>query len=108
MDCLATDRPNRRREIENLYQNSDVQTLQRLAGHGADQFEIFVEVNHYETRQFGGRRDQEVRNRRGSVMPAIGEHLLHLHRAHLYGGGEVLGWHRNRRRTQRGRSEVGP
>jgi hypothetical protein len=45
----------------------------RLAGQRGNQFEVLVDMEHGEFSEFRRGRDQQIRNRRCPVLPALGE-----------------------------------
>lgn len=44
-----------------------------LASDRGDEVEVLVDVQHGESGEFGGRRDEQVGDRRGAVLATVGE-----------------------------------
>ena len=74
------------------------ESLLRLAGQRGDQFEVLVEMQHGEFGELRRGRDQQIWNRRCSVLPALSECRLDCNGPILDEGREVLDRHRSDRR----------
>ena len=65
----------------------------RLSGQLADDFEILVNAQHREPNKLCGRRDEQIRYRRRSVLTNIGKEHLDFQSTVFDGGREVLDRH---------------
>ena len=65
-----------------------------LASDRGDEVEVLVDVQHGESGEFGGRRDEQVGDRRGAVLATVGEQPLDFDRSSFDRRREVLDGHR--------------
>lgn len=68
-----------------------------LSGYRGDGVEVFVDVQDDQSRQLGGGRDDEIGDRRPSVLASIGQQQLDLQCAVFNFRGQVLNWHCSQR-----------
>jgi hypothetical protein len=70
--------------------STEFEAFHRLTGELRDELEVLVEMEHSEVRKFGDRCDQEVSNRRRSVLTTLCEHRLQFERPVFDPGRDVL------------------
>jgi hypothetical protein len=73
---------------------SDPGSFDGLAGDRGDEVEVLVDVQDGESGEFGGCCDEEVGDRWGAVLAAVGAESLDLDRSSFDRGCEVLDGHR--------------
>ena len=76
---------NKRDEIRDagvlrLVAGGGAQAFDGLACHACDELEVFVDMENHEILGLGERRDQQVGDRRCSVLPQAGEDALYFDR----------------------------